>query len=128
MFLEYILLYIEFGNEALEILSPVLFLSAFILIMYLGIKANRKDYPKSSNTSDSQLPLYLFRAHVARFIASTEHSYNEIKDMYSEYLKKFAFIYRVEQKYELNKLLYLINNKVNIEQTIKEGRKESHKK
>lgn len=122
------LIYIEFGSETLEILFPVLFGLVFILLMYLGIKANRRDYSELRNTSDSQLPVYLFRAHVARFIASTGHSFNEIKDMYSEYLKKFALVYGVEQKYELSQLQYLTDNKVDIEHTIRKGRKESHKK
>ena len=93
MLLKYTPLYIELGSETLEILFPVLFGLVFILLMYLIIKANSGGYSELRNTSDSQLPVYLFRAHVARFIASTGHSFNEIKDMYLEYLKKFAFVY-----------------------------------
>ncbi|MCD4792468.1 MAG: DnaJ domain-containing protein [Bacteroidales bacterium] len=128
MLLENTPLYIEFGSETLEILFPVLFGLVFILLMYLGIKSKYGKDSELRNTSDSQLPVYLFRAHVARFIASTGHSFNEIKDMYSEYLKKFAFVYGVEQKYELSQLLYLTDNKINVEHTIRKGRKESHKK
>lgn len=128
MLFGFIFLYIELGSDTLEMLFPVLFGLIFIIMMYLGIKANRRDYSESRNIHDSQLPLYLFRAHVARFIASTEHTFDDIKDMYTEYLKKFAFVYEIEQKYELNQLQYLINNKVNIEQAIRKGKKESHKK
>ena len=128
MYFEIPYVYIELNSESLEIVFPVLFGLIFISLMYLGIKMNRRNYSESGNINDSQLPLYLFRAHVARFIAYTEHTFDEIKDKYIEYLKKFAFIVALEQKFELNQVQYLINNNVNVEQTIRAGKNEAHKK
>lgn len=121
-------LYIVLGSAGLVLLFPILFGLIFILLMYFRFKSNFIDNSESKNSTDSLLPLYLFRAHAARYVAVTGHSFDEIKSLYTVYIKKFAFINGVEQNYELNQVQYLINNNVNVEQTIREGKKEAHKK
>jgi len=107
-----IVLYIELG-EYRELVSIILTFLVIAIIFFSFLKYSRQNNSNDRN-KDYKIPVWLLRAHVAKY--------------YILFLKKYFSILELDFKYELKQLEFLVNNKVNVEKTIKEGSKVAHKK
>ena len=56
------------------------------------------------------IPLYLIRAHTAKYVLTTFKNFDDIKDIYIKFLRKYNSLQAGSENIEADQLQYLINN------------------
>ncbi|MCF6366792.1 MAG: DnaJ domain-containing protein [Bacteroidales bacterium] len=119
-------LYIELG-EYRELISIILTFFILAIISFSFFKYSRQNNSNDRN-KDFKIPVWLLRAHVAKFIFNTSFEFNDVTKAYTSFLKKYFSTLELDFKYETKQLELLVKNNINVEKTIKEGNKVTHKK
>ena len=119
------LLYIEIPGSVKSLIFVILLLVVGFIKVYIDSVNKRSVY--SDPYSAFSLPLYLIRAHTARFTLMNFKSFESIKLIYRDFLKKYNAVQAGDEQYELNQLNYLIENKIDVKRSIDRGLKEAHK-
>lgn len=118
-------LYIELPGTVKSLIFVILLLVVGFIKVYIDARNKQSVY--NDPFSAFSLPLYLIRAHTARFALMNFKSFDNIKFMYLNFLKKYNAVQKGDEQYELSQLKYLIENKINVSSTIIKGTKEAHK-